>query len=237
MMASKQCQVCKCSFTVKPSHADRIKCCSLPCRRKMPRPKKKTAMCKTCGTEFHYWDKPGTGRGQYCSVPCFRIGRRKRVPRTCDTCGKDFEVSPCRLKYSPAKWCSIPCRNVGVTGGKSPRYKGTPYMSHGYLTFREQGTKRQIRVHRHVMEQHLGRPLRSDEVVHHKNGIKTDNRIENLEIHTMSSHSKLHKLNRWSKFHDCCTVCQGTSSGHRGHGVCHRCYSRQWWRDKAKSSR
>jgi HNH endonuclease len=38
------------------------------------------------------------------------------------------------------------------------------------------------RQHRHIMEQHLGRSLYENETVHHKNGVRTDNRIENLEI-------------------------------------------------------
>jgi hypothetical protein len=46
--------------------------------------------------------------------------------------------------------------------------------------------------HRLVMEAYIGRKLSSDEVVHHINGDKADNRVENLVIMTRSEHTKLH---------------------------------------------
>jgi hypothetical protein len=50
-----------------------------------------------------------------------------------------------------------------------------------------------ITEHKMIMEQHLGRQLDTDEVVHHINGIHNDNRIENLQLVTRAEHIIIHK--------------------------------------------
>lgn len=64
----------------------------------------------------------------------------------------------------------------------------------------ENGKRIFIDEHRFVMEQYLGRKLKSNEIIHHINGNKSDNRIENLQIMTLSEHSRYHmtgkKFNR-----------------------------------------
>ena len=69
-----------------------------------------------------------------------------------------------------------------VTTDKHVRTR-KPYVGpSGYVYERVEGKRQGQLQHRLVMERHLGRPLRDNETVHHKNGIRTDNRIENLEL-------------------------------------------------------
>lgn len=77
---------------------------------------------------------------------------------------------------------------------KEVNYKGWYQKKKGghiFLTFKD-GTS--IQEHRYIMEQQLGRKLRENEVVHHKNGIPFDNRLENLEVLTNTEHTRLHHV-------------------------------------------
>lgn len=47
--------------------------------------------------------------------------------------------------------------------------------------------------HRLIMEESIGRYLTGTEIIHHINGIRDDNRIENLQMVTSSEHTKIHK--------------------------------------------
>ena len=80
-----------------------------------------------------------------------------------------------------------------VKKGKPPFGRGRYIDSHGYVVIStgKVGCTRRVKEHRYVMEQHIGRSLTTDEVVHHVNGVRDDNRIGNLQIMTRSAHSLL----------------------------------------------
>jgi hypothetical protein len=93
----------------------------------------------------------------------------------------------CRSCFPPQK---IPCPK----GPESKLWKGGRRKTRwGYITLRDPShpytNDGYVFEHRVVMEKHLGRYLFPFETVHHKNGIKDDNRIENLELWTGSHNS------------------------------------------------
>jgi hypothetical protein len=76
-------------------------------------------------------------------------------------------------------------------------------MTYRYKTVKIGGKTKLL--HRHIMEQQLGRVLRADEHVHHKNGDRHDNRIENLEVMVAADHLREHKQKH--ALQATCTVC------------------------------
>lgn len=79
------------------------------------------------------------------------------------------------------RFCSIDCKNAHRVGVE--RVTGTKYLRQGYVMVKT-GIRSYEQEHRVVMAALLGRPLLASENVHHKNGVKHDNRPQNLELWT-----------------------------------------------------
>ena len=114
-----------------------------------------------------------------------------------------MSASKIGIKRSPEARRSI---SMCKKGEKNPSWKGGKIIaSTGYVIVYSPDhpsadSKGYVREHRLVMEAHLGRTLSPIEVVHHINGIKTDNRIENLMLFSSDSeHLRNRRTNEGDK--------------------------------------
>jgi hypothetical protein len=107
-------------------------------------------------------------------------------------------VESCGRRSYARGLCNTHYRRLRATGDARPDepirvVTGEGYESHGYWYVPVAPEERWLvdgratsAEHRLVMARRLGRPLASDESVHHINGVRTDNRLENLELWSSS---------------------------------------------------
>jgi len=124
-------------------------------------------------------------------------------------------------------------------GRKSFNYKGGRTKEKGYISIYKpkhpnSNKNGYIREHRFIMSNKIGRPLLGIEDVHHINGIRDDNRIENLELISRAEHTRKHHLGIKKTlikaqciFPDCSCM---TASGYK---LCNKHFKLQWQRKKA----
>lgn len=134
------------------------------------------------------------------------------IKMKCIICGNSVDIYPYRAKTF--RFCSKRCFskgakrfqkgytpwNKGKFGKDMPRWKnGISKNLRGYIEIHQPSHpfcnyKKHILEHRLIMEKELGRYLTKKEIVHHINGIKDDNRIENLQLFADDiKHRKFHR--------------------------------------------
>ena len=153
--------------------------------------------CYACGkTKDHKdtWTKP-----------CFYLNHD--TDDTC-LCGKCYmHIVSCGGRHINDKRRGRPIPWIETKKGPESRlWKGGRTIDfHGYVLLHIRDHPRAhsgyVKEHILVMEKHLGRYLARDELVHHINNNKKDNRIENLQLMTPRQHMSHHKKGRipWNK--------------------------------------
>ncbi len=117
------------------------------------------------------------------------IGRKQGIPVKCGICGQVRLVPAYRIPHTDFTGYCVDCAR---TGTRSHFWKnGRIEHPSGYIWIRltpdhpfysMADSHHLVPEHRLIMAEHLGRPLKASEIVHHKNGVKNDNRLENLEL-------------------------------------------------------
>lgn len=117
---------------------------------------------------------------------------------------KICSVTDCHKKATRKGFCDKHYRRFLRYGDPTilkKRQKGSGNIHNGYKRIFVNNTI--VSEHRYIMEQYLKRKLNSHEIIHHKNGNKLDNRIENLIIY--NSHSEHIKHHKGSE--NICNIC------------------------------
>ena len=103
---------------------------------------------------------------------------------TCNSCKETRVGQYCRglcLNCYQRHWLDGTLDDVANPSSRGPRHPiGYRYEHQGYVFIKTENGR--VAEHRLVMEKLLGRELQLNESVHHKNGVRNDNRPENLEL-------------------------------------------------------